>query len=1129
MSRDIRSFFLPSGGNKKKDGSSKEGKVNSASKPRKRQIIILDSDSDEDPLPPQVKKHKSSTDSKASDVKVEKTTKNKKESEAVLKPVSAADVFGDSRVKRSAPKVIEDNKKLKNDTKLKLEDKHGDSDFEATLRQLDERGKPQKKENKCELEDDYSDSEFEAVLKQLDEREILQDKEKKISPVKELQNKKQAEKTPTPDKGRKEEKRKQKSPIKDTLKSPSPKKDFKDKLSSFSNKLVNGKGEHKEKKRSDSDLSSDSRKSVSETKESANDKSVLDTSRRDSSANRKESTDDSFSDDAFEKKRLHAIQYQKYLHREGPKNPGGKEIPEGKPNCLSGKVFVLTGVLDTIDRDQATSIIKQYGGKVTSSLSRNTSYIVVGDEPGPSKIEKATKLGTKQLTEDGLLDLLRNSHSSPDKKGGTSKKANKKESTKEESKKESTKEESKKESNVKNKHKDEVKTSKEEVKVPKEEIKTSNKEIKTPNKEVKTPKDEMKMNKPPHPLMKTASCNISLFFASEKTKKTTILPTTSQSKNIDVSATNRDENISKNASLWVDKYKPTSVKQIIGQQGDRSNVKKLLKWLGNWHSNHSGKKKLVRPSPWAKDDFGSFFKAALLSGPPGVGKTTTAHLVCKELGFDVVEFNASDTRSKKLLNEEVSELLSTKSLSGYFEGASGAKPTEKHVLLMDEVDGMAGNEDRGGVQELIQLIKHSRIPIICMCNDRHHPKIRSLTNYCFDLQFSKPRVEQIRGAMLSICFKEGIKIAPEALNDIINGSNHDIRQVLHHLSMWSINDKQLSTEQIKEESEKAKKHIKLGPWDTVKKVFSADAHKTMSISDKMDLFFNDYSLGPLFVQENYLGVQPHKAKGNRNNQLERIAQTAEILSSGDIVEKAIRSKNSWSLLPMQAMYSSVIPGSIMEGHLTTQINFPAWFGKNSKSNKFSRLTQELYMHMSLSISGSRRSLSLDYLQNIRDALVNPLIKEGADGVPQTLGFMQNYYLMREDLDSVMELTQWPQQKDPMSLVESKVKAALTRAYNKEGIMTPYSIIQVKKGSGKSSQDSDMQFDDEDNGEEVQDNEEEEDITKDAMIKAKKRPAPSKDSGAGGSGAKKARGAGNSSRGGGAGKGNAKKESKGKRK
>jgi DNA polymerase III delta prime subunit len=63
---------------------------------------------------------------------------------------------------------------------------------------------------------------------------------------------------------------------------------------------------------------------------------------------------------------------------------------------------------------------------------------------------------------------------------------------------------------------------------------------------------------------------------------------------------------------------------------------------------------------------------------------------------------------------------------------------------MDEVDGMAGNEDRGGVAELIQLIKNSKIPIICMCNDRNHQKIRSLANYCFDLRFQRPRVEQIK-------------------------------------------------------------------------------------------------------------------------------------------------------------------------------------------------------------------------------------------------------------------------------------------------------------------------------------------------------------------------------------------------
>jgi len=104
--------------------------------------------------------------------------------------------------------------------------------------------------------------------------------------------------------------------------------------------------------------------------------------------------------------------------------------------------------------------------------------------------------------------------------------------------------------------------------------------------------------------------------------------------------------------------------------------------------------------------------------------------------FDIVEFNASDTRSKRLLKEEVSSLLSNKSLAAYSTGVE-TKVSSRHVLIMDEVDGMAGNEDRGGVAELIALIKESRIPVICMCNDRNHPKIRSLSNYCFDLRFSQ--------------------------------------------------------------------------------------------------------------------------------------------------------------------------------------------------------------------------------------------------------------------------------------------------------------------------------------------------------------------------------------------------------
>ena len=542
--------------------------------------------------------------------------------------------------------------------------------------------------------------------------------------------------------------------------------------------------------------------------------------------------------------------------------------------------------------------------------------------------------------------------------------------------------------------------------------------------------------------------------------------------------------------MWVDKYKPTAIKQIIGQQGDKSNVKKLLNWLSSWHSNHGPgvNKKHVRPSPWAKDDSGAYFKAALLSGPPGVGKTTSAHLVCKELGMDVVEFNASDTRSQKLMSKEVSELLSSKSLLPFFQSGGESKTSDRHVLVMDEVDGMAGNEDRGGVAELINLIKNSKCPVICMCNDRNHPKIRSLAGHCFDLRFHKPSVNQIRGAMMSVCFKEKVNINPQALDEVIATTNCDIRQILHNLSMWSSTEKRLNTEQVKTDANAAKKILKLGPWDAVRKMFSAEDHKTMSLIDKSDLFFHDYNIMPLFVQENYLIVSPHAAK-KRTDLLHHIARAATSISYGDLIEKTIRSRNdAWSLLPVQSIFSTVVPGDWMEGHFTGQIQFPSWLGKNSRGNKISRLIQELQLHMRLSISGGKQAVNLDYIEPILNSIIQPLINDGAVGVPRTLQAMQDYFVTRDDLDSLLELCQWPGKSDVMARVDSKVKAALTRAYNKSGgFMTPYALdAPVKKSRGASAAYDESEMGLEGEEERVSENDSDNEEVADAMIVAKKK-------------------------------------------
>ncbi|KAL8207503.1 UNVERIFIED_CONTAM: replication factor C subunit 1 [Gekko kuhli] len=753
----------------------------------------------------------------------------------------------------------------------------------------------------------------------------------------------------------------------------------------------------------------------------------------------------SVSPEDSEKKRANYQAYRSFLNREGPKALGSKEIPQGGENCLEGLTFVITGVLESIERDEAKSLIERYGGKVTGNISKKTNYLVKGRDCGVSKTEKASALGTKIIDEDGLFELIQ---TMPGKK----------------SKYEVAAEAEAKKTQPKwGKTPQKAEAEKRKISPAKSETETKKKKP-TPGKDggVKSAKKE------------TMEARRGLFFDQKAL----------ENKHAARDAERPVQEKSKGEAevlLWVDKYKPTSLKTIIGQQGDRSCANKLLFWLRNWHRNTS-EDKHVKSSKFGGKDDGASFKAALLSGPPGVGKTTTASLVCEELGLSYVELNASDTRSKNSMKEVVAESLNNTSIKGFCSGAS-TSVSSKHVLIMDEVDGMAGNEDRGGIQELIDLIKHTKVPIICMCNDRNHPKIRSLAHYCFDLRFQRPRVEQIKGAMMSIAFKEGLKVPPPAMNEIILAANQDIRQVLHNLNMWCAKNKALTYDGVKEDANKARKDIKLSPFDVVRKVFAAGEETSrMSLIDKSDLFFHDYSLAPLFVQENYVHVKPVAAGGNMKKHLMLLSKAADSICDGDLVDRQIRSKQNWSLLPTQAIYSSILPGELMRGSMQQFPNFPSWLGKFSSTGKHDRILQELTMHMSLRTHASKKAVNLEYLPYLQDAIVRPLACLGTEGVQDAVTFMDSYCLMKEDVENLMELTSWGGKPSAFSKLDSKVKSAFTRIYNKEVHLIPYSLQIVKKSKRQAESSQDTELNEQLEADEVQSEDEQETIENDAMIK-----------------------------------------------
>ncbi|VDK58908.1 unnamed protein product [Anisakis simplex] len=593
---------------------------------------------------------------------------------------------------------------------------------------------------------------------------------------------------------------------------------------------------------------------------------------------------------------------------------------------------------------------------------------------------------------------------------------------------------------------------------------------------------------------------------------------------------------------WVDKYKPTSIKHLVGQNGDKSPMNKILGWLRDWPKYHLGEGAKVkrrssykflfdstcsitaRPPPWMAQSDWSSFKAILLSGPPGIGKTTCATLACKELGLQYIEMNASDARNKKFLESKVAELVGCHQIDEYFSTKS--KPTRVaksdelgHVLIMDEVDGMSGTEDRSGLAELIQMIKDTRIPIICICNDRQSTKMRSLVNYCFDVRFQRPRVEQIRSRMQTIAFQEKLKLTKEQIDEFIEASNHDVRQTIYNLQLLSLGSGGKS-------ADIQPKDCAVNTFEAARRILNANT----TLLEKQEMFFTDYSIMPLFVQENYPSIQNNKM--SKTERLSALRKAADSISSGDIIDRAIRTTGAWSLLNEQALFSSILPSMHMNGFLKSMINFPSWLGKNSTYNKRQRLMRQLISHTHLKISADCHSMVTDYVPVFRDRLCRPLVERENDGISDVIAMYEEYDFTREDSEAIAELAVWPGMKDPGAKIQSKVKAALTRALNKEHRLLPYAVDEVSKGRRKGAVDAvgvEMELDEEGNLIEVGANDDDpnevsDDNDEDASAQSSQSKASTKTSGRsarggrGGSAAAKTAGRGTASSGRGRGRG-----------
>jgi len=195
--------------------------------------------------------------------------------------------------------------------------------------------------------------------------------------------------------------------------------------------------------------------------------------------------------------------------------------------------------------------------------------------------------------------------------------------------------------------------------------------------------------------------------------------------------------------MWSEKYRPNHILDLIGNEEAR---KLFVEWFAKW-------KKGVKP--------------LLLVGPPGIGKTTMANLSAKHFGYDLISLNASDVRNKKNIQEILQPVLGNQSVLGL------------PMIFIDEVDGIHGRSDYGGVEALINILKESTVPIILAANNHSSDKMKKIKKSVttIELRPLSPRLLLLH--MNTILQKENAKISPGKLMKLITDSNGDIRSMIN--------------------------------------------------------------------------------------------------------------------------------------------------------------------------------------------------------------------------------------------------------------------------------------------------------------------------------------------------------------
>jgi len=219
--------------------------------------------------------------------------------------------------------------------------------------------------------------------------------------------------------------------------------------------------------------------------------------------------------------------------------------------------------------------------------------------------------------------------------------------------------------------------------------------------------------------------------------------------------------------MLLNKYKPKSLKEIIGQNNAISKLKKSVEEK----------------------------KSVLIYGVSGIGKSSSVHALAKDMNYEVLEVNASNYRNKDQIDEKVGG--SARQMSLFSKGK---------IILIDEIDGL-NRKDRGAITEIVNILKESGHAVVIIGNEIMDSKFKELRKKCELIQFEKLNYLDILKIVKNILNKEKKDVKDSDLRNLAIKCKGDARSAINDLELLMLSRDEISERDKKETISNVLKYI----------------------------------------------------------------------------------------------------------------------------------------------------------------------------------------------------------------------------------------------------------------------------------------------------------------------------------